>query len=119
MRPAAAAGGCGCITGRRSARRPAGPVGRDYGDEDLGGWIDEYGPDAVLTGHVHESPFKPDGSWVDRIGDTWVFNAGHQIGPVPARIELDFTEGRATWVSLLGTEEVDLTGSEVPERSLF
>ncbi len=97
-----------CWTGRR-----------DYGDADLGRWIDEYRPDAVLTGHVHESPFKLDGSWMDRIGDTWVFNAGHQIGPVPARVELDFTEGRATWVSLLGIEEVDLTASRAPERSVF
>jgi Icc-related predicted phosphoesterase len=97
-----------CWTGRR-----------DYGDADLGGWIDEYRPDAVLTGHVHESPFKEDGSWVDRIGDTWVFNAGRQIGPVPARVELDFTEGRATWVSLLGTEKLDLTSSVAPARSVF
>ena len=97
-----------CWTGRR-----------DYGDADLGAWIDEYQPDAVLTGHVHESPFKADGSWADRVGDTWVFNAGHQIGRVPARVELDFTEGRATWVSLLGTEEMDLTASRVPERSVF
>jgi Icc-related predicted phosphoesterase len=97
-----------CWTGRR-----------DYGDADLGGWIDEYRPDVVLTGHVHESPFKEDGSWADRIGDTWVFNAGNQIGPVPARVELDFTEGQATWVSMLGTEKVDLTSSSAPERSVF
>jgi Icc-related predicted phosphoesterase len=97
-----------CWTGRR-----------DYGDADLGVWIDEYRPDAVLTGHVHESPFKADGSWADRVGDTWVFNAGHQIGPVPARVELDFTEGRATWVSLLGTEELDLFASAAPERTVF
>lgn len=97
-----------CWTGRR-----------DYGDADLGGWIDEYRPEAVLTGHVHESPFKLDGSWADRIGDTWVFNAGQQIGPVPARVELDFAAGRATWVSLLGIENLDLNASHAPERSVF
>jgi Icc-related predicted phosphoesterase len=97
-----------CWTGRR-----------DYGDEDLGHWIDEQRPDVVLTGHVHDSPFKVDGSWADRIGATWVFNAGHQIGPVPARVELDFTEGRATWVSLLGREGLDLTATDAPERSVF
>jgi Icc-related predicted phosphoesterase len=92
---------------------------RDYGDADLVGWIDEHRPDFVLTGHVHESPFKVDGSWADRLGDTWVFNAGHQIGPVPARVELDLTEGRAVWMSLLGTEELDLTASVVPARTVF
>ncbi len=97
-----------CWTGRK-----------DYGDEELSQWIDEYRPDLVLTGHVHESPFKPDGSWVDRIGGSWVFNAGHQRGPVPARIEFDLTENRATWVSLMGSEVVDLTATVAPERTVF
>jgi len=44
------------------------------------GWIDQHRPDMVLTGHVHQPPFKPDGAWAHRIGNTWVFNAGHQIG---------------------------------------
>ena len=82
---------------------------RDYGDADLGGWIDEHRPDVVLTGHVHDPPFRPDGSWVDRIGDTWIFNAGRQIGPTPTRIELGLDEQTATWVSLLGSEVVSLT----------
>ena len=97
-----------CWTGRR-----------DYGDADLGGWIGQHRPDFVLTGHVHESPFKPDGSWIDRIGSTWILNAGHQRGPVPARIELDLDERRATWVSLMGREDGDLSGTAVPERSVF
>ena len=63
-----------CWTGRRH-----------YGDADLVEWIDQYRPDVVLTGHVHDPPFKPEGSWADRIGDTWVFNPGRQIGPVPRR----------------------------------
>jgi Icc-related predicted phosphoesterase len=92
---------------------------RDYGDADLVTWIGEHGPDVVLTGHVHQSPFKPDGSWVDRIGETWVFNAGHQIGPVPAFIEIDVTEDRARWVSLMGTEELRLTDVAAPARSVF
>ena len=37
---------------------------------------------------------------------TWIFNAGHQIGPEPSHIELDLTENTAKWVSLLGTEDV-------------
>jgi Icc-related predicted phosphoesterase len=92
---------------------------RDYGDADLVGWIDEFGPEIVLTGHVHQSPFKPEGSWVDRIGGTWVFNAGHQIGPVPAHIVLDLGEGHARWVSLMGTEEVALTELTAPARTVF
>jgi Icc-related predicted phosphoesterase len=99
-----------CWTGRRH-----------YGDGDLVGWIDEHRPDIVLTGHVHDPPFKPDGSWADRIGDTWVFNAGRQIGSVPARVELDLDAdgGRATWISLLGDEELLLTDLAAPVRSVF
>jgi Icc-related predicted phosphoesterase len=92
---------------------------RDYGDADLTGWIDRFRPDIVLAGHVHQAPFTPDGSWADRIGDTWVFNAGRQIGPVPARIELDTTVGAATWTSLMGSESVSLTAPAGPDRVVF
>jgi len=97
-----------CWTGRRH-----------YGDEALGNWINEHRPDVVLTGHVHDPPFKPDGGWADRIGETWVFNPGRQIGPIPTRIELDLDEQRATWVSLLGTEEIRLTEPATPPRTVF
>jgi Icc-related predicted phosphoesterase len=90
-----------------------------YGDGDLVSWIGEHGPDVVLTGHVHQSPFQPAGSWADRIGDTWVFNAGHQIGTVPARVELDLARHQARWVSLLGCEEIALTDAAVPARTVF
>ena len=90
-----------------------------YGDPDLAGWINEYQPDVVLTGHVHDPPFKPAGSWVDRIGATWVFNAGRQIGPVPAHIELDLGEGTARWSSLMGSEVADLSDMTPPLRSVF
>jgi Icc-related predicted phosphoesterase len=97
-----------CWTGRR-----------EYGDPDLRAWIEAYQPDAVFTGHVHESPFKPDGGWADRIGRTWVFNAGNQIGRVPAHVVIDLYDRRATWQSMLGVESVDLAGAEVPARSVF
>lgn len=97
-----------CWTGRR-----------DYGDEDLVGWIDVHQPDFVLCGHVHQPPFKPDGAWADRIGKTWVFNPGHQIGPVPAHIEIDLAARSATWMSLLGTEEICLADEHTPARTLF
>lgn len=92
---------------------------RHYGDADIGGWIEQYRPDFVLTGHVHQPPFKPDGAWADRIGNTWVFNPGNQIGPVPAHIEIDLAAGSATWLSLLGVEELRLTANAAPPRSVF
>lgn len=79
-----------------------------YGDADLLGWIDRFRPDKVMAGHIHQSPFRQGGSWVDRIGGTWVFNSGRQIGPVPCHTVIDDGERRATWYSLAGTQHVDL-----------
>ena len=47
----------------------------------------------VISGHVHQSPFIPDGSWFDRLGATWVFNAGLQPGRPPVYIVLDIDAG--------------------------
>lgn len=81
---------------------------RHFGDTDLVEWIQRHQPDMVLTGHIHQSPFRKGGSWVDRIGDTWVFNAGRQIGPVPTHVIFDTDERRAMWFSLAGNEVVPL-----------
>lgn len=97
-----------CWTGRR-----------DYGDADLAAWIGRHQPDIVLTGHVHESPFKAAGAWADRIGRTWVFNAGRQMGPVPAHIAIDLQAGSAAWRSLMGDEALQLADAHAPERSVF
>ncbi len=97
-----------CWTGRRH-----------YGDTDVGGWIAEHCPDFVLTGHVHEPPFKPAGNWADRLGRTWVFNAGRQIGPVPAHIEIDLDAGTAHWYSLMGSESLRLDAEVAPARTVF
>jgi Icc-related predicted phosphoesterase len=97
-----------CWTGRRH-----------YGDAELGAWIAEHRPDMVLTGHVHEPPFKPAGSWADRIGPTWVFNPGRQIGPVPTHIEIDLGVGSASWRSLLGEEDLQLVDAVAPQRTVF
>lgn len=78
---------------------------RHYGDDRLSAWIEQHRPDIVLCGHVHQSPFAADGSWIDQIGSTFVFNAGRQIGPVPACIEIDTDERSARWSSLAGVEE--------------
>lgn len=79
-----------------------------FGDVELLRWIQHYSPDVVLTGHIHQSPFKPGGSWVDRIGSTWVFNSGRQIGPCPTHVILDTDAQRAMWFSLAGAEIVSL-----------
>lgn len=92
---------------------------RFYGDPDLRGWIERFGPDVVLTGHVHESPFKDAGGWADRIGDTWVFNAGRQIGPVPVRVEIDLDEREAVWVSMLGVEGQPLDDAAPAARTVI
>lgn len=78
---------------------------RHFGDPLLPELIRRHAPTAVLCGHIHEAPFKSGGSWIERIGDTWLFNAGRQIGDVPARIEIDFAQGAARWISLAGIEE--------------
>ena len=92
---------------------------RHYGDADVAGWIAQHQPEFVLTGHVHEPPFKPAGAWADRIGATWVFNAGRQIGPVPAHIVIDTAAGTACWRSMMGDEELRLDAARAPERSVF
>ena len=78
---------------------------RHFGDPALPALVARHAPTAVLCGHIHEAPFRSGGGWLDRIDDTWLFNAGRQIGDVPARIEIDFGRQVATWVSLAGVEE--------------
>lgn len=81
---------------------------RSFGDSALTAWIEAYGPDIVLSGHVHESPFVPGGSWADRIGGAWVFNTGQQIGDAPAHIILNLDAGQALWFSIYGNEVLSL-----------
>lgn len=81
---------------------------RYQGDAPLLEWIAEYKPDLVFSGHVHRSPFTAGGSWVDRIGDTWVFNAGHQFGSPPAYVAINTDEQEAVWISAAGMQSVHL-----------
>jgi Icc-related predicted phosphoesterase len=81
---------------------------RSMGDADLVQWIGEHRPDIVVAGHIHQSPFVKDGSWADRIGSTWVFNAGHQFGAPPAHIVLETTAREAVWISAAGVQTVRL-----------
>jgi Icc-related predicted phosphoesterase len=81
---------------------------RHYGDDALVAWIERYRPAMVFSGHIHQSPFREGGSWVDRVGDTWVFNPGRQIGPVPTHVIVDTDAGLASWYSLAGNQVVSL-----------
>jgi hypothetical protein len=84
---------------------------KSFGDPALREWIERLQPDLVLSGHVHQSPFTRDGSWADRIGRTWVFNAGHQIGPLPSHVVVDTGRPGAYWCSLAGAEVTPLGGA--------
>jgi Icc-related predicted phosphoesterase len=81
---------------------------RHFGDPLVPQLLARHKPTAVFCGHIHEAPFRQGGSWIERVGDTWLFNAGHQIGDVPARIEIDFNAGIARWITMEGTEAQSL-----------
>jgi Icc-related predicted phosphoesterase len=80
---------------------PVSWAGKKFGgDEFLVEWIKRHQPDLVLCGHIHNAPFHPKGSWNDRIGRTWVFNPGRQIGPCPTSLVFDLDRENVEWVSL-------------------
>ena len=93
---------------------PEGPLSwtgsRHYGDPELPRLVDRHRPDLVLCGHIHQAPYVEGGSWVDRRGDTWLLNGGHQPGPLPAhvRLDLDLDRATATWWSSYDTGTVSL-----------
>lgn len=80
---------------------------RDYGDDALASWIAEYQPDVILTGHIHQAPFVDGGAWSDRIGSTWLFNAGQQPGPVPTYVMVDLDHSFAVWASATERGQVE------------
>ena len=84
------------------------------GDEFLLAWIRRYQPDLVLSGHVHNAPFYAKGSWIDRIGKTWVFNPGKQLGPQPTSVAFDLEKMTAEWLSIEGRARREL---DVPETT--
>ena len=49
---------------------------------------------------------------MDRIGGTWVFNMGQQIGEAPAHVIIDTEAGGAAWFSLAGRERIRLRDEE-------
>jgi hypothetical protein len=81
---------------------------RFFGDVELVQWIERYQPSMVISGHVHQSPFIPDGSWFDRLGNTWVFNAGLQPGRPPVYIVLDMEKSEAFWLAAGEAQRINL-----------
>jgi len=81
---------------------------REFPDHELAAWIDEYQPDVVLCGHIHQAPWVDGGSWHARVGQTWVFNAGKQIGPIPPHITIDTELGTAEWYGVFSSETISL-----------
>jgi hypothetical protein len=81
------------------------------GDEFLVDWIKDYQPDIVLSGHIHNAPFYPGGSWIDRLGKTWIFNPGRQIGPCPTSLSIDLDKMTVSWVSLEGEQVRELNAA--------
>jgi Icc-related predicted phosphoesterase len=81
---------------------------RHFGDTELVQWIERYQPSMVISGHVHQSPFVRDGSWYDRLGQTWVFNTGLQPGRPPTYIVIDTDEGAAFWLAAGAAQWIDL-----------
>jgi Icc-related predicted phosphoesterase len=85
---------------------------REYPDPDLTAWIDQWQPNMVFCGHIHQAPWVVGGSWVDKQGPTWVFNAGHQAGHEPPHILVDFGAQTAMWIGSPAQEIVDLSDSD-------
>jgi Icc-related predicted phosphoesterase len=79
---------------------------RYYGDKELNAWIERFQPALVLCGHVHESPFADEGGWSDRIGTTWVVNAGREPGPVPPHAVVDTDARSISWSSTTAASDV-------------
>ena len=87
---------------------------REFGDSQVLDWITRFEPDIVLTGHIHQAPFVEGGGWADRVGRTWLFNAGQQISNVPAHILLDLDAGEATWITATDRATISLDAPLAP-----
>lgn len=76
-------------------------VGGDMGDPSLNEKIDKYQPHYVLSGHLHDQPYRQ--TFANKIGSTWCFNPGMPEPSVAAKakfpnhILLDVHAGTATW----------------------
>jgi hypothetical protein len=60
---------------------------------------------------VHNAPYYPEGSWLDRIGGTQVTNGGRQTGEAPATIVVEIEVGKLIWCGMEGCESAPLAHS--------
>ena len=81
---------------------------REFPDHDLAAWIEQHQPDVVLCGHIHQAPWASGGSWRARLGRTWVFNPGKQIGPIPPHLTLDTDAWTVEWYGVFDSEAISL-----------
>jgi Icc-related predicted phosphoesterase len=81
---------------------------RTFPDQQLADWIEELQPDLVFCGHIHQAPWIDGGTWHARLGRTWVFNAGKQIGKVPPHITVDTEAATAHWFGVFESETLSL-----------
>ena len=76
-------------------------VGGLHGHTGLPTMVARYRPDYVLSGHIHNRPYR--GNFAARIGSTWCFNPGVPEAPevikaiVPNHIVLDTVAATAVW----------------------
>jgi hypothetical protein len=76
-------------------------VGGQMGDPSLFYKIQEYRPNFVVSGHMHDQPYR--GSFADSLEGTWCFNPGYPAGSfvqkskIPNHIVLDLSDSTATW----------------------
>jgi predicted phosphodiesterase len=76
-------------------------VGGRMGNRQLYYKIQDYHPDFVFSGHLHNQPYV--GSFADRLDGTWCFNPGHpeqsraMQASMPNHIMLDLAARTATW----------------------
>lgn len=64
---------------------------------------DQFQPDLLLGGHLHEQPFTAGGSPIDRIGRTLCVNAGRlECGHVPCHVAMERTGAGWRWEHVRG-----------------
>ena len=81
--------------GTRTSRCPhEGPLA---GNARLLERIRRHRPALVLSGHLHDAPFRAAGGWWDEIGETVILNPGHDHGALPAHVVIDFAAGELAW----------------------
>jgi Icc-related predicted phosphoesterase len=72
------------------------------GNVPLRNWIEYYRPDYVVSGHLHNNPFRSQ-EFCQRIGNTWCFNPGSRFNSdIPAHVILDTQTHRAQWIATEG-----------------